>query len=137
RPVANVDTSFWTLGFKVGLLGYAMKGYHIMVPRQVDDEIRTPDHRYPPRLYADTALFEQVRELLLDPPDPAPPPIDRLGAGEAAAIPLALHLRATLLINERRASQYARSLGIGVVTTPGMIVLARSAELVATHVAEA
>jgi predicted nucleic acid-binding protein len=132
-----LDTSFWTVGFKVGILGYALKLYGIVVPGQVEQEIRTPDRRYPQRLYPDTALFDQVRRLLLSPPTPEPPAIARFGVGEAAAIPLAETLGATLLINDRRPAEYARGLGIRVITAPGMVVLARSQEFVATHVAEA
>ena len=57
-----LDTSFWTIGFKVGLLGYAMRAFSIVVPSAVEAEIRATDARYPQRLYPDTALFEQVRD---------------------------------------------------------------------------
>jgi predicted nucleic acid-binding protein len=137
RPLAVLDTSFWTVGFKAGVLGYALKLYRIVVPRQVEQEIRIPDRRYPQRVYPDTALFDEVRHLLLSPPTPEPPAIARFGAGEAAAIPLAETLNATLLINDRRPAEYARGLGIRVTTLPGLIVLARSRDYVATHVAEA
>jgi hypothetical protein len=89
-----LDTSFWT----VGLLGYAMRAFSIVVPRAVEAEVRAADSRYPQRLYPDTALFDQVQ----DPPDPEPAPLDRFGAEEAAAIALSRSLNATLLINDHR-----------------------------------
>jgi hypothetical protein len=55
-----LDTSFWTVGFKVGLLGYAMRSFDIVVPRAVEAELRATDARYPQRRYPDTALFDQV-----------------------------------------------------------------------------
>jgi predicted nucleic acid-binding protein len=130
-----LDTSFWTVGFKVGLLGYAMRAFSIVVPRAVEAEIRATDARYPQRLYPDTALFDQVRDQLQDPPDPAP--LDRFGAGEAAAIALSRSLGATLLINDHGPAEVARNLGLAVVSCPGMIVVARSQELIAAHIAQA
>jgi predicted nucleic acid-binding protein len=132
-----LDTSFWTVGFKVGLLGYAMRAFDIVVPRAVEAELRASDSRYPQRLYPDTALFDQVRDQLQDPPDPEPAPLDRFGAGEAAAIALSRSLGATLLVNDHRPAEVARNLGLAVVSCPGMIVVARSQELIAAHMAQA
>ncbi len=132
-----LDTSFWTVGFKVGLLGYAMRAFDIVVPRAVEAELRATDARYPQRLYPDTALFDHVRDRLQDPPDPEPAPLDRFGAGEAAAIVLSRSLGATLLINDHRPAELARNLGLAVVSCPGMIVVARSQELIAAHMVQA
>ncbi len=132
-----LDTSFWTIGFKVGLLGYAMRAFGIVVPSAVEAEIRATDTRYPQRLYPDTALFEQVRDQFQSPPDPEPAPLDRFGAGEAGAIALARSMRAALLINDRRPSELARNLGLAVVSCPGMIVLSRSQQLIPPHMAHA
>src|SRR5947209_2216735 len=86
-------------------------------------------------IVGDTALFDQVRDQLHDPPDPEPAPLDRFGAGEAAAIVLSRFLNATLLINDHRPAEVARNLGLAVVSCPGMIVFARSQELIAAHMA--
>jgi predicted nucleic acid-binding protein len=137
RPVAVLDTSFWSVGFKVGLLGYAMRAFEIVVPRAVEAEIRAVDARYPRRLYPDTALFDQVRDRFQDPPDPEPDPLDRFGAGEAAAIAVARHLGSVVLINDRRPAELARNLGLAVVSCPGLIVLATRQELIANHIAQA
>lgn len=97
-----LDTSFWAVGFKVGLLGCAMRTFSIVVPSAVEAEIRATDPRYPQRLYPDTALFDQVRDQFQSPPDPEPGPLGRFGAGEAAAIALSHSIGAMLLINDRR-----------------------------------
>jgi hypothetical protein len=44
-----LDTSFWTVGFKVGLLGNAMRAFSIVVPSAVEAEIRATDTQYPQR----------------------------------------------------------------------------------------
>lgn len=132
-----LDTSFWTVGFKVGLLGNSMRAFSIVVPAAVEAEIRCADVRFPQRLYPDTALFEQVRDHFQSPPDPEPGPLKRFGRGEAAAIALSMSDRAALLINDRRPAELARNLDMSVVTCPGMIVVARSQELIATHMAPA
>jgi predicted nucleic acid-binding protein len=44
---------------------------------------------------------------------------------------------ATLLINDRRPSELARNLGLAVVSCPGMIVVARSQQLIPAHMAHA
>ena len=59
---------------------------------------------------------------MTDVPVDAPPPINRFGAGEAAAISLAREMGALLLLNERRAATYARRIGLQVVTVPAVIV---------------
>lgn len=132
-----LDTSFWTVGFKVGLLGYTMRAFDMVVPHAVEAEIRATDTQYPQRLYPDTALFEQVCDQFQSPPDPEPTPFDRFGAGEAAAIALSRSTGATLLINDRRPSELARNLGLAVVSCPGMVVLARSQQLIPGHMAQA
>jgi len=114
-----------------------MRAFSIVVPRAVEADLRATDARYSPRLYPDTALFDQVRDQLQDPPDPEPAPLDRIGAGEAAAIALSRALGATLLINDHRPAEVARNLGLAVVSCPGMIVLARSQQLIAAHMAQA
>lgn len=132
-----LDTSFWTIGFKVGLLGYAMRAFTIVVPRAVDTEIRAIDGRFPTRLYPDTALYEQVCDQFQTPPEPEPAPLDRFGAGEASALALASAMETLVLINDRRPATLARNLGLAVVTCPGMIVVARSQELIPDHMAQA
>jgi predicted nucleic acid-binding protein len=49
-------------------------------------------------------------------------PIRRFGSGEAEAIGVAARLTARLLINERRAAEYASNLDIPIVTVLAVIV---------------
>lgn len=114
-----------------------MRAFDITVPAAVEAEIRTIDKQFPQRLYPDTALFDQLRDQLRDPPDPEPSPWQRFGAGEAAAIALSRSTGAVLLINDRRPAEFARNLGLPVVTCPGMIVVARSQDLISSHMAHA
>jgi predicted nucleic acid-binding protein len=137
RQRAVLETSFWTVGFKVGLIGYVLGVFEVVVPAAVEQEILQPDRVYPDRLYPDTALFQQLRPLLSNPPMAEPPPLPMFGGGEAAAIPLAQELQAALLVNDRRPAAFARNLGVAVVTVPDMIVILRSRELVPDHMARA
>jgi hypothetical protein len=133
-----LDTSFWAVGFKVGILGYALRTFTIVVPDHVEAELCHPDALYPTRLYPDSALFEQVRPLLQAPPAPCPPPLGQFGKGEAAAIALAAVHGFALLINDSRPAAFARNMGVAnVVTVPGMVVLARAEGLLGDHQARA
>jgi predicted nucleic acid-binding protein len=114
-----------------------MRAFSIMVPGGVETEILATDERYPQRLYPDTALFIQIRGQFLRPPEPEPAPLERFGAGEAAAIALSRSTGGTLLINDRRPAELARNLGLAVVSCPGMIVIARSQQLIPSHMAHA
>jgi len=129
-----LDTSFWTVGVKVGLIGYALRLFEVVVPAAVERELNEPDRWFPGRLYPDTALFQQLRPLMADPPAEEPPPLTVFGGGEAA-IPLAQRLQARVLINDRRPAVFARNLGLIVCTIPDVIVLLRSQELIADHMA--
>lgn len=58
------------------------------------------------------------------------------GAGEAEAIALALHLHALLLINERRAAEYAANLGVAIVSVPAVIIALRAQDVISTRAAQ-
>ena len=55
-----------------------------------------------------------------------------LDRGEAAAIPLAERLQATLLADDARARQIARQRGLAVVGTLGILLLAKHKGLIST-----
>ena len=103
----------------------------------MDQEITQPDRRSPARLYPDTALFQELRGLMRNPPDTEPAPLSLFGRGEAAAISLAQSLVATILVNDRRPATYARTLGLSVLTIPDMIVLLRIRQFIPNHTARA
>jgi hypothetical protein len=122
RPLAVLDTSFWTNGYQAEVVANCLDFFRIVVPRAVEADIRAVRADAPRREYPHATLFRHLRGQLLDPPPDAPAPFARFGAGEAEAIPLALHLGAVLLINERPGAAYAAGLGVEFVTVPGFIV---------------
>jgi predicted nucleic acid-binding protein len=65
------------------------------------------------------------------PPD-VPQVVGSFGAGERDAISTALHLDATLLINDRDPARYAQALQVPVLYVPDFVVLIRAQGLV-TH----
>ena len=117
------------------MAAYALRLYRIMVPKQVAEEIMFRDPQAPQRLYPQQALFEQLRGNMLEPPDPEPPPLGQFGPGEAAAIALARALGAVLLLNDFRPGQFARGLGLSVVSVPEMIVIIRAEQLISDEAA--
>jgi predicted nucleic acid-binding protein len=131
-----LDTSFWTGGYRAEVVANCLDLFQIVVPRAVEAEIRSPEAGAPPqREYPYVTLFRHLRDKMLDPPDDAPPPLNRFGAGEAAAITLARHLGAPLLINEIRASTFAAGLGIMVFTVPALIVWLRRRDVISDRAA--
>jgi predicted nucleic acid-binding protein len=124
-PLADLDTSFWTNAHRADVAANSFDLFRILVPRAVEAEIRASQADDPAREYPYATLFRRLRDQMIDPPADAPAPIDRFGAGEAAAIPLAQSLGAHPLINERPAAEYAASLGIAVVTMPAVVVALR------------
>ena len=122
RHLSILDTSFWVIAYRAEVVANCLDLFQIVVPRAVEDEIRASQSGVPVREYPYATLFRHLRRQMLDPPQNAPPPIDRFGSGEAEAISLAQHLGALLLINERPATLYAANLGVAVVTVPTVIV---------------
>jgi predicted nucleic acid-binding protein len=134
-PLAVLDTSFWTNGYRAEVIANCFDLFQIVVPREVEGEILAPQTGAPTREYPYATLFRHLRSRMLDPPDNAPSSLGRFGAGEAAAITLAQALDASLLINERRAAAYAESLGIAVVTVPAVIVALRLGGIISDRAA--
>ena len=130
RPLAVLDTSFWTLASRAEVAVNCLDLFRIVVPRAVEAEIRAVQVDAPRREYPYQTLFRHLRNQMLDPPTDAPPPLNRFGAGEAAAIPLAQALVAYLLVNERPASAYAGSLGLVVVRVSDVIVALRVRDVI-------
>jgi len=63
----------------------------------------------------------------------SPPPggaLDILGEGEAAVITTGLRLHAPVLIDDKQARRIARSLGVGVIGTGGILTRAKLAGLI-------
>jgi predicted nucleic acid-binding protein len=122
RIRAVLETSFWVAAYRAEVAANCLDLFEIIVPRAVEAELLGVQASAPSREYPYATLFRHLRSQMSGPPVPTPPSLRLFGAGEAEAIPLALALNARLLINERRAAQYATSLGIEVRTVPGVIV---------------
>lgn len=135
RPSGVLDTSFWTAAYRAEVAANSLDYFAIVVPSAVEREILAPQADAPRREYPYATLFRQLRTHMQGPPLAAPPPSTRFGAGEAEAITVAEHLGATLLINERRAEDFARSCGIGVLTVPAFIVVLRIADVISDRAA--
>lgn len=135
RRPAVLETSFWVAAYRAEIAANCFDFFDIVVPRAVEAEIRSGQTGAEQREYPYTTLFRQFRDRLLDPPADAPPPLRRFGAGEAEAIPLAAHLKVDLLINERRAAEFAASQGLHVVTAPAFVVFLRELDVISDRAA--
>lgn len=135
RPQAILETSFWVAACRAEAAANCLDFFDLVVPIEVEAEIRAPQPDFPSREYLYTTLFRQLRDKMRDPPEDAPPPLRVLGKGEAAAIPLAQSLSAVLLINEYRGAEYAKNLGLQVVTVPSFIVALRNFDLISDRAA--
>lgn len=122
RRLAVLDTSFWTAAYRAEVIANCFDFYRIVVPEAVEREILAGQRDAPKREYPYATLFRQLRNQMEQAPPDSPSPIARFGEGEAAAISLAGHLHARLLINERRARDHAIGQGIMTVTVPAVIV---------------
>jgi len=126
-PLAVLETSFWTVAYKGELVATILDYFTLIVPAAVGAEISARSTRYPAREYPDQTLFRQLRARIQEEPPDMPPPLNVFGPGEAAAIALAQHVDqrgvpVTLLVNEGRATAYARNLRLSVLTVPSFIV---------------
>ena len=134
-PMAVLDTSFWTIAYRAEVAANCLDLFRIVVPRAVESEIRSVQVDAPRREYPYVTLFRHLRSQMLDPPADAPPPLSRFGPGEAEAIAIARHLGAFLLINERPAAVYARSLGLFPVTVSDVVVALRTRGVISDRAA--
>lgn len=79
------------------------------------------------------AIDEALRSgLLVRTPDPAPDllPYPVLDAGESAAIRLALHLSAAVLLDEKVGRKIAANLGVRVIGSAGVLLAAKQRGLI-------
>jgi predicted nucleic acid-binding protein len=125
RVLAVLETSFWVVAYRAEVAANCLDLFEIVVPRAVEAEILGTQPGVSVREYPYATLFRHLREKLKT-LEAEVLPLTSFGPGEAAAIPLAAHLNAVLLINERPGAQYARNIGIDVATVPSIIVLLRA-----------
>ena len=94
----------------------------MVVPRVVYDEVTVAGAG---RLGA--AEVVAATWLRIEDSDPDPALLVSLDAGEAAAIPLAVRMRATLLVDDADARVVAQARGLAIVGTLGILLLAKRA----------
>ncbi len=109
------------MGYRAEIVANSLDLFEIVVPKAVEDEI-TARPAGTNLEFPYSTLFRHLRGKLQHPAGPEPAPVGHFGPGEAAAIALASHLKAYLLVNEHRARVYAVNLGIRTVTVPAAIV---------------
>src|SRR5206468_3336704 len=126
RLPAVLETSFWVAAYRAEVAANLLDFFDAIVPTPVEAEILAREADRPRREYPHATLFRHLRPSMTSPPPDQAAPIPLFGAGEAAAISLARQLRTILLVNERRATVYARNLGIAVVTVPSFVVALRA-----------
>jgi len=120
---AVLDTSFWTIGYRAEILAYLFDFFVIWVPSAVEKEITATNPDFPKMEYPDAKLYCIFKEnQLLNIANPTSS-LKLFGTGEATAISLAMEKGYILLINDRRPCQYAKSLGLKVITVPSFITL--------------
>jgi predicted nucleic acid-binding protein len=122
RRLSVLETSFWIAAHRAEVVANCLDLFDIVVPSSVEEEILSRQAGVPRREYPYATLYRHLRPEMHDPPCPAPETLSLFGRGEAAAIPIAQYLSALLLVNERRAIDYALVRGIDVLTVPAFVV---------------
>lgn len=103
---------------------------HIIIPQSVANECVTGTLRLG-AYEIQQAMQEKVITVHQDPnPEKSHIFLDILGAGESAAISLALKLKAGLLIDDKMGRNIARKLDLKVIGTAGVLLLAKKKSLI-------
>lgn len=101
----------------------------VVIPRAVFDEVVEQGHDRPGASEVSHSRFIEVGETAT--PIPAPPLRKNLGAGELAAIELALQLKADLLlVDDLPARREAMRQGLTIIGTVGILQQAKLASVV-------
>lgn len=120
-----------------GPLIYLAGAGHLSLLPQLYDRVLAPRVVFDEIVVAGAGLLG-AREvaaatwLVLEDAPPSPELLRALGRGEAAAIPLAERLRATLLCDDAAARATAKRRGLHVVGTLGVLLLAKNRRLLAS-----
>ena len=123
RPVAVVDTSFWSIAVRIGLVHLLLMEFALAVPAAVREEILHEDPRRPRTRSDYQDVFLEIEPELVALPDPEPHPVAGLDAGEASVIGCAQALGVIALINERRGKRVAAALGVVAIDVAKVVVL--------------
>jgi predicted nucleic acid-binding protein len=132
-----LDTSAWVMACRAEVAANLLDIVRLVVPAAVVDEITARDPHHPTREYPYATLFRHLSERMeLVSAADSPPPLAMFGAGEAAALALAAQRQLLVLVNEWRAAEHARNLGLQVITIPTVIVRLHLAGVVSRHAAQ-
>jgi predicted nucleic acid-binding protein len=120
---ASIDTSFWNIAARVGVVPYLFEFFRIHYCQAVYDDVVTTNPQETALVYPQAMLFQLLREDgRLHHVDPLNP-LTRFGKGEAHALALAQERGWVLLINDVRPLTLATNFGIPVVSVPAICVL--------------
>lgn len=129
RPLASIDSSFWTVAFGARVEVFLPRLFNLHAPMRVHEEMVAASRRaggatYPYaegfRLWSDVGLL-----TLADPTEPWPEgwgPEQFVGKGEQHVLLSAVEHRAIALINEGPAWRFAMDRGLPALHVPGWIV---------------
>jgi predicted nucleic acid-binding protein len=123
RQVAVVDTSFWSIAVRIGLVRLLLAEFALAVPAAVREEILHEDPRRPRTRSDYQDVFLEIEPELVALPNPEPHPIAGLDVGEASVIACAQALGVIALINERRGKRVAAALGVVAIDVAQVVVL--------------
>ncbi len=119
---ASLDTSFWNIAARIGVIPYLFAFFRIHYCHAVEAEIITTNPDETPLVYPQAILFQIMQEdgrLHHVEPDR---PLAQFGVGEAGAIALAQEQGWALLINDYRPLQLAQSLGLHCLSVPDFCI---------------
>lgn len=122
RPRAALDTSAWVAAHRASVAANLLDLFRLLVPEAVAEEIIAGNPAFPTWEYPYATLFRILRPRMTLVPAAEVPPLQVLGAGEAAALAVAQAKGALVLVNEWRAVDHAAALGLQPITIPTVIV---------------
>jgi len=119
KQTVVLETSFWTVGYYAQVNQYLFDYFNIYITNDVKQEILQPGSEFPSVIYPYAKLFQLLlknNQFTIKTPKGK---IKVFGKGDSASISLAWEQKLGLLINDNRPYQYAKNLGIPVVSVPG------------------
>lgn len=117
-----LETSFWTVGYYAQINQYLFDYFKIYVTNDVKQEILQTGSQFPTVVYPYAKLFQLLlknKEFTEKNPKER---IEIFGKGDSSSISLALELKTGWLINDKKPYQYAKNLGVPVVSVPGFVL---------------
>ncbi len=117
-----LETSFWTVGYYAQVNQYLFDYFDIYTTSDIKDEILKPPAQFPSVIYPYAKLFQLLldnNQFKIENPGNT---MSVFGKADSSSILLASEQKLGLLINDNRPYQYAKNIGIPVVSVPGFIL---------------